>query len=168
MEHVQDKKSTDEGSEIILVSRRKKKGKSATLFGKSTCWMLLTLCLSVSYFFYATSRFGDKLADFATLRVFSWLITNMEVGAYLFDSTFKTGVNDPSDTFFNQPALAISKFSFSQVRIYMVNSTKNVVTSFDSHPEIESIYQRTYISDYCDYYDEIKADHLIGMEKIPC
>jgi hypothetical protein len=47
MERSQEKKTSDEGSEIILVSRRKKKGKSATIFGKSTCWMIAMLLLCV-------------------------------------------------------------------------------------------------------------------------
>lgn len=161
-------KSGDEGGEIILVSRRKKKVKSATIYMKGTYRMVIMLLVSIGQVFFDVSRFSTQLEAYITMRKFRWVMVNLELGGYYYDGIFKTGILDPSYEYLNMPALATAKFGFNQTVTFLTNSTNVALRTFDKNSDIEAIYERSFSSNYCQLYEEIKKEHFEGREKYPC
>lgn len=135
---------------------------------KSTLWMMLMLILSVIQIFYNGSLYKEKLTMFITMRVFRWMMINLEVAGYYYDGLFKSGIYNPEETYFDFPAIAVAKTGFEDSVELFINSTEVVLKSFDKRSDIERIYDRSYITNYCDFYDEIKGNHAEGLEKYPC
>lgn len=95
-------------------------------------------------------------------------MTNLEVAGYFFDGLIKSGIYSPQSTYLNFPTIAVLKTRFSATMPLFLNSTEAVLKSFDERGDIQEIYEKSYITNYCDYYNEIKNEHLEGFEKYPC
>lgn len=105
---------------------------------------------------------------FITMRVFRWMMINLEVAGYYYDGLIKSGINNPQATYFDMSAIAVSKYGFEDTVQMFLNSNEVVLKSFDERTDIQEIYEKSYITNYCDFYNEIKTDHMEGLEKYPC
>lgn len=135
---------------------------------KSTFWMMLMLIFSVALIFYNGLVYRTKLTMFITMRVSRWMMINLEVAGYYYDGLMKSGIYNPEATYLNYPAIAVARNGFNDTVLMFLNSTEVLLKSFDERADIQEIYEKTYIANYCDYYNKIKSNHLEGLEKYPC
>lgn len=163
-----ERKENDNGSEILLVSRGKKKGRSSTLFNGSSFLMIIALLICVMYFLLSAISYGSSLKTFVTMRVLKWLMTNMVLGSQFFETSFKTLINNPAETYMNIPIAGVVKFGYDPMTLFVLNSTKIVASSYKFDTELTDIYNKTYVRDYCPYFEEVKGDYFQGKERLPC
>lgn len=86
----------------------------------------------------------------------------------MFETLFKTVINDPTETYLNNPAVWVAKFGYDQMSLFILNSTKIVASSFKNDEELTDIYNKTYVRDYCPYFESVKEKYMQGMERLPC
>lgn len=94
-----ERKENDNGSEILLVSRGKKKGRSSSVINGSVILMILALSICVMYFLLSIISYGENLKTFVSMRVLKWLMTNMVLGGQFFETIFKSIINNPTETY---------------------------------------------------------------------
>ena len=158
----------DQGSEIKLISRNKKKSSSFKKAIGSIIFRALSLLLTVVYIFFAAEKFKNDLNEYTVIRSFNWRLSTIIVAGSVLESIFKMGMRNPMDQFLNQPAIPVLYYSFYNMRQLLQNSTVHMVKNFDFNSQLLDFYKQTYIQNYCPYFDKIKKEYLIGEEQMPC
>lgn len=87
----------DQGSEIKLISRNKKKSSSFKKAIGSIIFRALSLLLTVVYIFFAAEKFKNDLNEYTVIRSFNWRLSTIIVAGSVLESIFKMGMRNPMD-----------------------------------------------------------------------
>ena len=62
----------------------------------------------------------------------------------------------------------MAKFGYDQMSLFVLNSTKIVASSYKNDEHLIDLYNKTYVRDYCPYYETVKDKYLQGKERFAC